>query len=139
MFRKPQRPQHAVTQPFNSGMVRICRVTPLGGSGRMPGEQLVEKVILPYEERRLGIRRYYDAKTNQADVERVLRVPDPGEISVIEKRVEIRGPVNTQDRAITEDGVQYGIELVQQVPDVYPRCLDLTLRRVERILEVYGT
>ena len=135
MWRKPQRPQHAVTQPFNSGMVRICRVQNGAGNGRIPGEVLVEKVILPYEERRLGIRRYYDAKMNQADVERVIRVPDPGEIDVAGKTT-FRGTVNSQDAAVTEDGVQYGIELVQLAPDVYPRSLDLTLRRVERVLEV---
>ena len=138
MFRKPQRPAHAVTQPFNDGMVRICRVTNYGGNGKLPEPVLSEKVILPYEERRLGIRRYYDAKENMAEVERVIRVPDPGVITTAGKST-VRGPVNSQDRAVTEDGSQYGIELVQEVPDVYPRSLDITLRRVETILEVTDT
>lgn len=138
MFRKPQRPAHAVTQPFNDGMVRICRVTNAGGSGKLPEPVLAEKVILPYEERRLGIRRYYDAKENMAEVERVIRVPDPGTVVVNDLHYNISGPVNSQDRAVTEDGNQYAIELVQAVPDVFPKCLDITLRRVELRLEVHS-
>ena len=38
--------------------------------------------------------------------------------------------------AITEDGEQYRIDLVQTVTDVYPPSMDLTLARIEQKYEV---
>lgn len=134
MWLRPRRPQHAVTQPFNSGMVQICWVW-TGSSGAMPQKHLERKAVLPYEERRMGIGRYYDAMA-YARVDRVIRVPDPGELVYTDGKVTKRGRVNNQDVAVTEDGRQYEIELVQTVPDVFPKCLDITLRAVEPIYEV---
>lgn len=73
-------------------------------------------MTLRYEERSLGIQRYYAAAQNQIEVERVVRVPRyPG--------------VTNQDVARTEDGTYYRIDLVQAVVDVYPPCMDLTLAK----------
>ena len=71
---------------------------------------------LRYEERSLGIQRYYAAAQNLIEVKRVVRVqkyPD----------------VTNQDVAQTEDGTYYRIDLVQDVVDVYPPCMDLTLAK----------
>lgn len=81
------------------------------------------KLALRYDEQRLGIQRYYAAMQNQVQVERVLRVPRAGN-------------VNSQDVAVTEDGRQYRIDLVQDVPGVYPPSLDLTLTKIEQEYEV---
>ena len=51
-------------------------------------------------------------------------------------RTQLRHGVSPQCVAITEDGVQYGIDLVQQVTDVYPASMDLTLTRIEQKYEV---
>ena len=76
-----------------------------------------------YQERRVGLQRYYAGRQAQVEVERVIRT-------------QLRPAVNPQCVAVTEDGVQYGIELVQQVQDVYPQSMDLTLVRIDQKYEV---
>lgn len=126
MWKKPSRPDHTISATFNSGVVRICSVTDQAQPGRKPVPRLREKVRLAYEDRRVGIARYYSAQQAQARVDRVVRVPDPGRSFAI----------SPQDAAITEDGTQYRVEQVQLVPDAYPASLDLTLTRIEQIYEV---
>ena len=116
-WRTPNRPTHDITQPFNSGIVNIFTTTDTARPGYRPMETLTPLVSLRYEERKLGVQRYYSAQQNQIQIERVIRVPRPG----------IR--INNQDIAVTEDGTQYRIDLVQAVEDVYPASLDLTLVR----------
>lgn len=127
MWKKPSRPDHAISQSFNSGVVRILTVTDAAAPGRMPVPALAEKIRLPFEERRVGVTRFYNALQAQARVERVLRVPDPG----------AAGKISPQDAAIIlQDEAQYRIEQVQTVPGIFPHSLDLTLRTVEQTLEV---
>ena len=57
------------------------------------------------------------------DIQRILRV------------TKVAG-VSNQDVAITEDGQQYRIDSVQNVLDVYPSCMDLTLATVKEKYEV---
>lgn len=110
----PRRPNHKVSQGFNDGVVQIFTETDVAAPGYAPEISLTLRTSLSYEERRVGIQRYYEARQNQTKVERVLRVPDNGLVSNL-------------DRAITEDGSVYRVDLVQHVPDVWPRCVDLTL------------
>lgn len=127
MWKKPSRPDHAVSQSFNSGVVRILTVTDTAAPGRMPVPALAEKIRLPFEERRVGVSRFYNALQAQVRIERVLRVPDPG----------AAGKISPQDAAIIlQDEAQYRIEQVQTVPGIFPPSLDLTLRAVEQTLEV---
>ena len=127
MWKKPSRPDHAISQSFNSGVVRILTVTDAAAPGRMPVTALAEKIRLPFEERRVGVTRFYNALQAQARIERVLRVPDPG----------AEGKISPQDAAIIlQDEAQYRIEQVQTVPGIFPPCLDLTLRAVEQTMEV---
>ena len=134
MWQRPQRPNHAVTQPFNSGMVSVWRVTDGAAAGAKPAPELHRKAVLPYDERRMGIGRYYDALQALSRADRVIRVQDPGETG--EDGDTVRAPINSQDVAVTEDGRQYAIELVQTVPDVWPKSLDLTLRAVLPVYEL---
>ena len=71
----------------------------------------------------MGLQRYYAGRQAQVEVERVIRT-------------QLRPAVNPQCVAVTEDDEQYGIELVQQVQDVYPPSIDLTLVRIEQKYEV---
>ena len=80
-------------------MVTVYTVTDSGPPGGLPVEKPTKKAVLRYEERRLGLQRYYEGKQNQVDVERVLRTPR-------------RKGVSSQDLAVTEDGQQYRIDLV---------------------------
>ena len=57
------------------------------------------------------------------EVERVLRTPR-------------RKGVSSQDLAVTEDGQQYRIDLVQSATDVYPPSMDLTLTRITQKYDV---
>lgn len=116
-WNKPYRPRGEITQAYNDGVVTVYAVTDEGPPGGLPVEKPVKKAVLRYEERRLGLQRYYAGKQNQVEVERVLRTP------------RLRG-VSSQDLAVTEDGQQYRIDLVQSADDVYPPSMDLTLTRI---------
>lgn len=124
MWKAPSRPSNQVTQAFNDGVVKIWSVKDTAQPGHLPVESLNElKDTLRYEEKRLGIQRYYTGKQNQVNIERVIRVPRTNRPS-------------SQDVAILEDGKQYRIDLVQAVTEVYPPSVDLTLARIEQKFEV---
>ena len=47
-----------------------------------------------------------------------------------------KGPdISSQDIAVTEDGRQYRIDLVQLADGVWPPSLDLTLAKVEQVYQ----
>lgn len=123
MRQNPFRAGNEISQPFNSGVVSIYRVTDAGEPGYAPVPRLDLRVRLHYEERKLGLIRYFSASQNQVKVEKVLRVPRRAEIS-------------PQDVAVTQDGRQYRIELIQMAEGVYPPSLDLTPGTVEQIYEL---
>lgn len=123
MYRRPNRPTHDITQPFNSGIVKIYAVANIAAPGYAPKMALKEKVTLRYEEMRLGINRYYQAMQNNIQIERVIRCPRWGDVT-------------NQDVAVTEDGKQYRIDLIQSVDDVYPACIDVSLTKIEQVFEV---
>lgn len=124
MWRAPYRPNNQITQQYNSGIVKVYRVTDGAKPGYLPVERPALKVSLCYEELRAGLQRYYNAMQNQVQVERVIRVPRPPM------------PITTQDIAVTEDGRQYGIGQVQKAEEVYPPSLDVTLTAIEQKYEV---
>ena len=73
----------------------------------------------------MGLQRYYAGRQAQVEVERVIRT-------------QLRPAVNPQCVAVTEDGVQYGIDMVQQLTDVWPASMDLTLTKIEQKYEPKG-
>ncbi len=123
MRKNPFRPDNEISQTYNSGVVSIYRVTDEAEPGYAPVPRLELRVTLHYEELRLGLLRFYSAKQDQVQVERVLRAPRRPEVS-------------PQDVAVTEDGRQFQIELVQTAEGVFPPSMDLTLKKVERIYEL---
>ena len=98
-------------------------VTDAARPGYQPKPSLTRKAVLRYEEQRLGLQRFYSGKQNQVELERVIRTP----------RLSC---VSSQDVAVTEDGRQYRIDMVQSVPDVWPASMDLTLARVTQQYDV---
>ena len=118
-WKAPNRPNHIITQPLNDGIVRICDLVNAYQPGYMPVQVLRPKVQLRYENQRVGINRFYSGMQNQIQVDKVIRVP---------KAIVI----TTKDVAVTEDGAEYRIDQVQDVTDVYPACLDLTLTRIDQ-------
>lgn len=121
---KPTRPTAEITQQFNDGVIQIYTLSDAETGGMQPNITGALRLTLRYAEQRLGINRLYLARQNQAEVERVVRVP--------------RHPISNQDGAVTEDGQQYGIESVQSVPDVWPPCLDVSLKRIDQIFTLRG-
>lgn len=119
MWKAPSRPNNIITQPLNDGTVQICDVVDVSEPGYRPVQKLHPKVALRYENQRVGINRFYSGMQNQIQVDKVIRV---------QKALVI----TTQDVAVTEDGAEYRIRQVQDVLDVYPRCLDLTLCRIDQ-------
>lgn len=112
-----------ITQSYRDGVVRIYTVSDGAAPGYQPKPALTLAETLFYAERKVGLQRYYLNKQAQVQVERVIRV-------------QHRPAISPQCVAVTEDGVQYGIELVQQVTDVYPASMDLTLTKIEQKYEV---
>ena len=122
-WKAPHRPDNEITQELNSGVVYIYSVEDSAQPGYQPKPALKLKLTLRYEEQRLGINRLYLSRQNQAEIEKVIRVPRQDSIS-------------NQDVAILESGSQYSIDYTQTVQDVYPPCLDLSLVKVEQNYEV---
>lgn len=122
-WRAPHRPDNEITQEMNSGVVKIYSVEDSAQPGYQPKPSLTLKLTSRYEEQRLGINRLYLSRQNQAEIEKVIRVPRQDSIS-------------NQDVAILENGSQYSIDYAQTVQDVYPPCLDLSLVKVEQNYEV---
>ena len=124
MYRKPNRPAHDITQGFNSGIVKIYKTK----NGAQPGHKAVEHlknppVTLRYDEQRTGVTRFYAAKQNNIQIDRVIRCPAvPG--------------IDSQDVAVTEDGMQYRIDQIQVVKNVWPACVDISLVKIVQRLEV---
>ena len=118
-WKAPSRPDNRISQSYNDGIANVFSVSDSATAGYQPVDRLTPKISFHYENRRLGIRRYYAAAQNQIRIERVIRVPHAGDVT-------------NQDVVIDEKGRRYQIELVQLVPDVYPVSDDLTLVRYEQ-------
>ena len=124
-WKAPARPNNEITQSYNDGLVTIYTISDIAKPGYKPVIKPVKKAVLRYEEQRLGLQRYYSSKQAQVEIERVIRAPRAG-------------GVNSQDIAVTEDGRQYHVSLVQSVMDVYPPSVDITLAKIEQKYEVGG-
>lgn len=109
------------TQTFNDGIVNIYSVINIAPSGGLHKDVLVQPPkaeALRYEERIVGIGRFWAAKQDNVQIDRLIRVPRLDSIS-------------SQDVAIPIDGKQYKIKQIQYPPDVEPPSMDLSLERVE--------
>lgn len=118
MWKKPNRPTALISQPFNSGIVNIFETYNAAPTGYQPDLKLRAKISLRYDERKVGVARFYTAMQNQIQIDRLIRVQNGA-------------PITNQDVAITEDGQLYRIEQIQTVSNVYPRSIDLSLRKIE--------
>lgn len=115
MWKAPSRPNNQITQTYNSGVVIIYAVTDSAEPGHKPVETLMKKAAVPFDERRVGINRYYSAMQNQIRIDRVIRV-------------SASMGVDTQDVAEI-GGRMYRVDQVQTVDGVYPPSVDLSLTR----------
>jgi len=91
----------------------------------MPKDGLKEKVKLRYEERTVGMSRFWSAMQDHARIDMLIRTQ------------RIRG-VNNFDIVVLSDGEQYEIKQIQYPKDVEPPSMDLSLTRLETKYEVNG-
>lgn len=122
MRKAPWRPNNEITQQYNDGSVKIYTLTDVAQPGYQPKEKLELKYSLRFENRALGINRIYLSRQQQAEIEKVIRIP--------------RVVISPQDIAIIHDGQQYYIDTVQEAKGVYPPSLDLSMRAIRQKLEV---
>lgn len=106
------------TQPFKDGVVKIYALGDISEPGNMPKEGLTLKETLRYDERTVGMSRFWTAMQAEAKIDSVLRVPQ-------------RRNVSAQDIAIPNDGEQYKIIQIQYPKDVELPVMDLSLERLE--------
>jgi len=117
-MKQPKRPKDVrIGQGYSDGVVTVYSVSNTAAAGYAPVATKTQKIKLAYEELRLGINRYYMGLQNQQKIERVIRVQDVGHVT-------------SQDVAVTEDGTEYRIDLVQRAEGIYPVSVDLTLVKV---------
>lgn len=126
----PFRPGNEISQSFNSGLASIYAVTDTAQPGYRPVETPTLTVKVPFENIKLGIQRYYEAKQNQVEIARVIRVPNPGPQYPISNQDIVQ--LNELAMQEGQSPKQYRIELVQKAEGIYPPSLDLTLSRIEQ-------
>nr|WP_315021837.1 hypothetical protein [uncultured Aminipila sp.] len=110
------------TQTFNDGNVSIYEVIDVAQPGRKTVKKLRFKNTLNYENRTVGVTRFYTAMQSNVKIAYLIRCPF------------ISG-VSTNDVAVLQDGCQYDIKQAQKPTDVEISVMDLTL---ERIGNAYG-
>ena len=138
-WKAPHRPKGKVSQTFNDGLLSVYGVTDAAAPGHKPVKQRTLKVTLAFDERRVGVERFYRSAQAQARIERVLRVP-AGAQRIATPAGTAADAVSKSDTAIkaqdlvtvTGSDLLYCVELVQTVPDVYPASLDLSLSCVDQ-------
>lgn len=115
-----------LTQTFNDGVLSIYKVENIAEPGNMPKDGLVLKYgPLRYEERIVGITRNTYAKQSQSSIEQLLRIQRIGDVSV-------------HDVVVLPDGRQYDVYQAQYINETEPRCIDLSLTRLEVAYEFTG-
>lgn len=105
------------TQPFKDGVVKLYKITNIALPGNMPKDGLTLKNTLRYEERTVGMSRFWGGLQANVSIEQLIRVPRINSIS-------------TQDVAILV-GEQYKIIQIQYPQEIEPPCMDLSLERLE--------
>ncbi len=108
----------AKVQTFNDGIVDIYSVGNIAEAGNMPKDGLTIKVSnLRYEERTVGMGRFWTAKQEHAQISQLIRVQRINSVTI-------------HDVAIL-NGQQYDIVQVQYPKEPEPPCIDLSLERLE--------
>lgn len=111
-------------QTYNDGICVIYTVVNKAEAGNMPQKGLQVKFDrVPFERRKLGLTRFYQAMQADVKVEDVIRVPRNRQIQ-------------TND-ICSKDGRRYRISLAQEVKDTLPPSTDLTLIRLEAEYDTY--
>lgn len=104
-------------QTFNDGVAAICSVENTAQKGDRPKEILKKRYCLHYEEKTVGINRYWSAYQNDVKIERLIRCS---------KLLD----VTTSNVVALENGEQYHIKQIQYPKDAPIPVMDLSLERI---------
>lgn len=109
------------------GLLTIYNLQNTAAKGLMPAEKLVKLCDEYYEERTVGVTRYYAAAGADKRIDIIVRI--------------WRNPmVKPMQFVILEDGCQYRIDFMQNLlDDDGLKVSDLTLVRLEHNYDVAGT
>lgn len=111
-------------QTFNDGLCVIYSIKNIAQPGEKPKDGLAFKAgPLRYDERTVGVTRFWAAKQADARIDRLIRT----------HRIE---GVTTHDVAVLNNGDQYTIEHLQHPQDVEPKCMNLSLQRITTRYEI---
>lgn len=102
-------------QTFNDGIVNIYTVGNIAEKGDAPKEGLTLNCTLKFDKKTVGIKRFYSALQNNIEINLLIRTHCKD--------------VSAHDVAII-NGQQYEIIQAQYPEDVYPKCMDLSLKKV---------
>ncbi|MCD7730465.1 MAG: hypothetical protein LUI05_03090 [Oscillospiraceae bacterium] len=113
---------------FNDGVISIYAVKNTAEDGERPNEVLSLKRKARYENRSVGINRYYEAMQNNIKIAKVVVIP-------------FYGGVDPLDVVIFcgDEGRQYRIEQVQQHTDTKPYTVRLSLSLLEQGYDMEDT
>lgn len=106
---------------FGDGIAQICGIINEAEEGDRPKEKLIVKERLRFENRTVGLQRFFDAAQEKITISRVISLP-------------LIPSVSTQDVVVIE-GNQYEIKMKQEKFDTRPASMLLTLSDVEEIYE----
>lgn len=105
-------------QTYKDGVCAVYRTKNVAQPGKKAEYKLEPKVpLLRYDERTVGIKRFYTAMQADTRIDRLIRCPRLDSVSVHDVL------------AIGDE--QYEIEQVQYPVEVKPPSMDVTLRRLE--------
>lgn len=111
-------PENRVTfETFNDGICSIREIDEDGNAGAEAGK-------LRYQERTVGIKRYYEAMTVKVQVDRLIRV-------------QFQPWLTTEYLAVI-NGLVYEIKQVQTIPDSLPKTNDISLHLSRKRRDAYG-
>lgn len=98
--------QNRIFETFNDG---ICKIHPIDDDGNAGSA----KEILRYQERTVGVKRYYEAMTAKVQVDRLIRIPFR--------------PWLTSEYLLSLNNEVYEIKQVQVIPDSLPKTNDVSI------------
>lgn len=107
-----------IFEAFNDGVCSFRMIDEDGNAGN-------ERERLRFQERTVGVKRYYEAMTAKVQIDRLIRVPSR--------------PWLTTEYLVVIQGQVYEIRQVQAIPDTRPKTNDVSLHLARQRRVANGT
>jgi len=113
-------------QTFNDGTAKFYKVDNIGQQGNLVKKGITLKESLRFEDRTVGMSRFYVAKQSNVKIDMIIRCP----------RID---SISTQDLVIPKVSEQFEIKQIQNIYDTDIPCMDLSLSRLEAKYDITRT